>query len=78
MTLGSAGREIIAFPDVLVFLSERVPTTPIAGTVLDPAFDLAAISLMMKDDGKVVSSVWMGDPLNVLVWLGTVGIAFAS
>jgi len=40
---------------------------------IDADFDLAAISLTMKHNGKAVSSgvssVCMGDPLNVLVWL---------
>jgi 2-keto-4-pentenoate hydratase len=40
---------------------------------IDASFDLAAISLTMKHNGAVVSSgessVCMGDPLNVLVWL---------
>ena len=40
---------------------------------IDADFDLAAISLTMKHNGAAVSSgvssVCMGDPLNVLVWL---------
>jgi 2-keto-4-pentenoate hydratase len=40
---------------------------------IDAGFDLAAISLTMKHNGKTVSSgvssICMGDPLNVLVWL---------
>lgn len=40
---------------------------------IDASFDLAALSLTMKHNGKTassgVSSVCMGDPLNVLVWL---------
>jgi 2-keto-4-pentenoate hydratase len=46
-------------------LGPRVP--------IDEDFDLAAIELTMKQNGKVagsgVSSICMGDPLNVLVWL---------